>query len=116
METSGSLKDVTLSLSFSCFSSCGKSLQIISFKTLENIESFIVTVNSDDKRLLTKTMTKENARDAYLTISLEEWTAEKIIQRSSEVKIPVCVVVTTFHKNITENAKLVLFSGSDKTQ
>ena len=67
---------------------------------------FIVLVNSDEKRLLTRTMTKENARDAYLAIRLEEWTSDKIIQRSSEVKIPVCVVVRTFHKNETENAKL----------
>ena len=51
-------------------------------------------------------MTKENARDAYLAIRLEEWTSDKIIERSSEVKIPVCVVVRTFHKNETENAKL----------
>ena len=70
------------------------------------LKVFIVSVNSDDERLLTKTMTKENARDAYLAICLEEWTSDKIIQRSCEVKIPVCVVVRTFHKNETENAKL----------
>ena len=67
---------------------------------------FIVLVNSDDKRLLTRTKTKEIARDASLAICLEEWTPDKIIQRSSEVKIPVCVVVRTFHKNKAENAKL----------
>ena len=48
-----------------------------------------MVVNSDDEKLLTKTQTKEKARDFNLTVVLEEWTSEKIIQRSSVCEIPV---------------------------
>ena len=55
---------------------------------LHNI-NYDFLVNSDDEKLLTKTQTKEKARDFNLTVVLEEWTSEKIIQRSSVCEIPV---------------------------